>query len=247
MNLVNRENRPICLVFPMGMEMAPFMRRVEVKSRWTRGKATYRIVYFEGRLLLTVRCGIGPVRAAAAIKTLEIEPSAVIAAGAAGSLVEDAYIGGLVVATETVWADGVDSPLPCDPSIVARLARACEAEATPARSCRVVTADRAVFAPESRRRLHRDSSAHAVDMESHAIALEARKLGVPFSALRVLSDDMRSPELPERIRKIGRNNLAGISRHLAALWRWSRFIRDFRRVVELLPPILIRFVRETPR
>ncbi len=37
---MNRENSMMCMVFAMGMEAYPFLRRVEVTQRWRKGSAT---------------------------------------------------------------------------------------------------------------------------------------------------------------------------------------------------------------
>ena len=62
---------------------------------------------------------------------------------------------------------------------------------------RIVTARNAVFAREERQSLHNATGAVAVDMESHAIGVEATRRSVPFTSLRVISDDLDSTPLPD--------------------------------------------------
>lgn len=243
---MNRENRPLCLVFPMGIELAPLLRRVEVRRRWKRGVATYREVFFEGQTLLIVRSGIGPTRAAAAVNGLEVLPSALLSVGTAGSLVRDLRVGDLLVSSETIFETNRHEVMRCPHSLVASVARACDSENLPPTIARLVTVNKAVISFEHREELHQLTGASAVDMESHAIGLEARKLGVPFTSLRVISDDLGSPPLPDprRLKHVWRNPLA-LKRELTALIRWRIFLRDFRRVLQTLPPVVLRLVRES--
>jgi adenosylhomocysteine nucleosidase len=230
----------------MGIEMAPLLRRVEVTRRWKRGRATYREVFFEGHTLLIVRCGIGPTRAAAAVKGLDILPSALLSVGTAGSLVAGLGIGDIVVSSETVWETVPDEIITWPRSLVASLSHACESENLPYTVARLVTVKKVVVSIEERQKLHQSTGASAVDMESHAIGVEARKLGVPFAAVRVVSDDLSSDLLPDPRRlKLEWRDPRALKRELTALIRWRIFLRNFRRVVQRLPPIAIRFVRES--
>ena len=241
---MNREKNIPCFVFPLGMELAPFLHRLEVKRRWKVGRATYREAFFEGRTILVVRCGIGPARAAEAVQNLREHPSAVLSVGTAGALAPGLVVGELVVASETVPADDAGSVLKWRPELVAALAQACRDEGAPHRVARLATATAAVFARTAREDLHRSTGAEAVDMESHAIGSAVAKLGVPLTALRVISDDLHAPPLPQLagLRRVWRTPLA-LPRELAGFWRWKSFLRDFRRVVTILPPVLLRLIR----
>ena len=226
--------------------MAPLLRRVEVIRRWKRGRATYREAFFEGHTLLIVRSGIGPKRAAAAVNGLEIRPSALLSIGTAGSLVADLEIGDLIVSSETVCETSPDEIMKWPRSLVASVAGACDAENLPYSVARLVTVKKVVFSLEERGSLHKLTGASAVDMESHAIGLEARKLGIPFASLRVVSDDLRSPPLPDpRGLRLRWRNPRTLRKELTALIRWRIFLRNFRRVVQRLPPVALRLVRES--
>ncbi|MEJ2715583.1 MAG: hypothetical protein P8182_00330 [Deltaproteobacteria bacterium] len=243
---MNRENRALCLVFPMGIELAPLLRRVEVVRRWKRGAATYREVFFEGHTLVVVRSGIGPKRAAAAVNGLDILPSAMLSVGTAGSLVRELEIGDLVVSSETLSDTSPQEGLKWPHSLVASVVRACDSENLPHTTTRLVTVSKAVISLEDREKLHELTGASAVDMESHALGLEAQKLGVPFTSLRVISDDLHSPPLPDPRRlKLKWHDPRTLKRELTALIRWRLFLRNFRRVVQLPPPVVLRLVRES--
>jgi nucleoside phosphorylase len=241
---MNRQESIPCFVFPLGMEMGPFLHRVEVRRRWKVGRATYREAFFEGRTLLVVRCGIGPIRAAEAIRNLELRPGAILSLGTAGALVPEILLGDLIVASETLPAMNADLVLKGSAALIEAVSEACRLEQMPHRTIRLVTVTTAVFARQAREELHRATGAEAVDMESHAIALAAMDLGVPFTALRVISDDLHAPPLPQ---------LAGLRRLWQSPWKlphelvlflqWKSFLSDFRRVVKFLPPVLLRLIR----
>ncbi|MEW6348433.1 MAG: hypothetical protein AB1646_05190 [Thermodesulfobacteriota bacterium] len=125
---MNREKPRLCLVFAMGMEMGPFLERVQPVQRWSHGKAAYREVFFEGSHLLVVRCGIGPERAAASIKNLRERPDILISVGTAGALTDDLRVGDMVIASETVSTCESGGPLVSDAALVGLLALACAKE-----------------------------------------------------------------------------------------------------------------------
>ena len=245
---MNRENTQICLVFAMGMEMGPFLKRGQLLRRWTRGKAAFREVFFEGDRLLVVRCGIGPERASQALAHLEHLPAAVISVGTAGALVKDLRFLDLVLASETCADFDAQGPFQSDPALVDCLSRACCLAGRTFRIDRLVTTRKAVFNPEARGLLHQASEAAAVDMESYALAKAAKDLGVPFACVRVISDDFSSPSIPlRRSPRISWNSLTNIPADLEAMFRWSRFLLNFKRSIEVLPPVLVRFIRELRR
>jgi len=235
---------PLCIVFPMGIEAYPFLHRVEVRRRWTKNKAVYREAFFEGNSLLIIRSGIGPARAAAAVQSLEILPSAILSVGTAGGLVSNSRIRDVVVASETVFKDQPHNILKCAEELVRTAAEACSLEGLRFCVARVATSPKAIINIKERHQLHELTGGHAVDMESHAVALEAAKIGVPFSAIRVISDDITSAPFPEpRMYKELWQRPAQFMSIFPAILKWTRFIREFRKSIEVLPPALLRVIR----
>lgn len=230
----------------MGIEAYQFIHRVEVRHRWKKGKAIYRDAFFEGMRLLIVRCGIGPEKAAAAVRNLDIIPSSILCVGTAGGLVPQLKIGDMVVSSDTVFAHDPYNVCTSSQPIIEALASACLGESLTCRVSRIVTTRNAVFAREERRSLHVTTGAEAVDMESHAIGLEAMRLGVPFTSLRVISDDLDSPPLPDwrGARALWRRPLE-LRENIAAMVRWWTFLKTFRRAVGLLHPVLVRMIRNS--
>ncbi|MBM4326845.1 MAG: 5'-methylthioadenosine/S-adenosylhomocysteine nucleosidase [Deltaproteobacteria bacterium] len=245
---MNSEMRALCFVFPMGIEAAPFLERVEVRREWSSGKAWRREAFFEGRHLLIVKCGVGPERAAACVRALLERPSAILCVGTSGALAPELALHDLIISSETVDAARPDLVLSSSEFLVHRLADAVAHVGLRHRIGRLATSNEAVFHPRQRELLHRSTGAHAVDMESHSIAVEARKLDVPFASLRVISDHVDSPPLPDPavFRGLWRSPRRLPSNLLGAL-RWRAFIRNFRRSVRILPPVLVRFMREWRR
>ncbi|MFH1114573.1 MAG: hypothetical protein V1792_11680 [Pseudomonadota bacterium] len=243
--MMNRKNRGPCIVFPMGLEAYPFLRRIEVTHRSRIGKAVYRDAFFEGKTFTVVRSGIGPARAAEAIRNLQVGHSAVICVGTAGGLVPDLRFGDFIISSETVSGDSPEAPLACTDRLIAAAVHACGKEGAPFMAARLATVRKPVFRREDRERLYKVTGAHAVDMESHAVALEALRLGIPYVSLRVISDDVDSPPLTDRrgFKHIWRDPRE-FPKRLGAGIRWWRFVKNFKRAVELLPPVLVRFLRE---
>ena len=208
--------------------------------------ATYREAFFEGNRLLIVRCGIGPNRAGAAVRNLDIHPSAILCVGAAGGLVPDLKIGDLVISSGTAFAHDPRNVQPCAQPLIDALREACRRENLNCKVTRIVTARDAVFAREERQSLHKATGADAVDMESHAVGEAAMGLGVPFAAFRVISDDLDSPPLPDwrEARNLWRNPFE-LRENLSAMLRWWTFLKTFRRVIGLLHPVLVRVIRNS--
>jgi len=245
MEPMNRENADLCIVFPMGMEAHPFLRRVQVLRRWKNGGATYREVFFEGSVFMTVRCGVGPAKASAAVRNLDRRPRAIINAGTAGGLAQDVKFSELVISCETLFGHEPSRVLASSALLVQTVAAACCSAGLNHRIGRIATVKTPVFAREEREQLHCLTGAQAVDMESHAISEEARKLGVPFVSVRVISDDLNSPSLPTSrdLKNMLRNPLTAPS-ELKRFVQWKRFLLNFRKAVQTLHPVLVDLVRK---
>jgi adenosylhomocysteine nucleosidase len=107
---------------------------------------------------------------------------AVISFGIAGSLAPLLQVGDTVVATHVVTSD---EHFVCDQE----WSRALRTRLTQAHSVVVAGVDSPVGHLATKQTLFRVTGAHAVDMESHIAARFAQKHGLPFVALRVISDD----------------------------------------------------------
>ena len=243
---MNRENRMLCFVFALGVEAYPFLRRVEVTRRWRRGSATYRTAYFEGHRILALKCGIGPAKARAALKNLDIRPSAILSVGTAGALRGDLRVGDLVVPSRTLIEEEVDSPLACAEDMQQGLVHACQKQGLRYINGSLITVPKAVFRTDDRLKLHAATGAVAVDMESHALSRSAHELGIPFACLRVISDDIHAASLPAKpnVKHLWHYPLNAPAM-LMAMVQLRQFLKNFRKAIQILPPVLVRFIRDS--
>lgn len=164
------------------------------------------------------RCGIGKVPAAGAAQWMadRFSPAAIILCGVAGALVEDLHVGDIVVAEELIPVDcgiwsssqlcftGVMSEgeaglqftgsFAASGALLSAASIAAEemgaGEKMRVLPGRVVTCDQATFCQKRRRELAEKFSACAVEMEGAAVAQVAELNGIPFLALRGVSDDI---------------------------------------------------------
>jgi adenosylhomocysteine nucleosidase len=227
------------------MELEPFLKLVEVYGRRRIQKADYIDATLRGRPISIVKCGIGPSRAANAIRNIPSRPSVILSVGTAGALVSELRIFGFIVSAETICMNEHPCVVTSSIKLVDCVTRAIEESHRPYHVGRLATVDRPVFTDEGRRRLHEETGAQAVDMESHSIAVEAGKLGTPFIAVRIISDDLNSSPLPERPqRKLMWRDPISWPRSLAKVARWALFLHTFRKCVRRLAPVLEHVVDE---
>ncbi len=151
-----------------------------------------------------VTCGIG-VAAASAVVTWAIlaeRPRAVVSAGSAGGLAADIEVGALVVGEEFRYflADatafgyapgqvpGQPESFTADPVLVDAAEAAARTEGGAVRRGPMLSGDAFVTAPLADPMRERFPGALSADMETTAIAQTCATLGVPFVALRAISD-----------------------------------------------------------
>ena len=195
--------------------------------------------------------GPGPARVAAGIDALAgAHPgwAGILSFGCAGALDPALRAGDCVLASSV---SGGPEPLPADPAWMQALA-AC----LPLARCGVLAGlDAPLVSTAAKARLWQAGGALAVDMESHAAALAARRLDLPFAAVRVVLDPAwRSlpPCALKGMREDGGTDLAALLRALALApgelgplallahdaWRARRSLRQVRAQLDaaLAPP-----------
>ncbi len=159
--------------------------------------------------------------AAAAERTGEavarLRPRALIAAGFCGALSPDLEVGDLVGATEVVDRDTGRRYRP-DASLEEHL---------PGRAAVLVSVPRLVLDPQERAEL----DGGAVDMESAALARSAAAAGIPFAAVRAVTDAAhhRMPDLQPFLDGRGRLRAGACTAHLI------RHPREIPSLVRLAP------------
>lgn len=133
---------------------------------------------------VTSVCGPGPWRVAQRLHGMLDGPgdwAGIISFGCAGGLDPDLACGDCVVATAVLTPDGL---VATDPD----WSRALLDRLPGARPGLLAGADAPLATPAAKAALWRDAGAAAVDMETHAAALAARRHGLPFAACRVVLD-----------------------------------------------------------
>jgi adenosylhomocysteine nucleosidase len=151
---------------------------------------------------------------------------AIVSLGIGGALAAGLQPGDWVVATE-ILADGLGAPT--DAAWTAAIAKRLPGARTGAILGSDAMLTRATDKSDARRRY----GALAVDMESHAAARVAERLGLPFAAARVVSD-AADRDLPDAV-KVGMTPEGGMALG-AVLWALARDPRQL--------PALIRAGRE---
>lgn len=136
------------------------------------------------------RPGDGAFRAA----LRALQPAAVINVGIAGALDESHPAGSAWVVERWHAPDAPhDVAATADGDLSARLADTLAAAGVACGRAHAVTVDEPLHDSAARDRLRLDSGAHLVEMEGAAWAAIAGDLGVPFAAVRVVSDHANRP------------------------------------------------------
>jgi adenosylhomocysteine nucleosidase len=120
------------------------------------------------------------------------------------------------------------------------------------RSPRILTVDHLIADPAEKRRLAEQHEADAVDMESAAIAEVCREKGVPFLAMRAVSDTADTALSPELTRLLSGGNVspwkatAALVRRPSLLGEFRRLARDTSRAARNLAAELVKVIGERP-
>lgn len=165
-----------------------------------------RLAIWEGDGLVVLVAGVGKVAAAMATQYAcdVFKPRAAVAIGLAGALEEGVRPGQVIVAGGAVQHDFDARPLTeersvvpglglstinADPAAAEKVLIAARLESRDARSGLVLTGDQIVTSRAVRDALLRDfPDAACIDMETASVAQVAHQNGVPWTALRVISD-----------------------------------------------------------
>ncbi len=150
------------------------------------------------RGIIVLAGGIGRERSSAASRALlDRGVSAILCVGAAGALDGRLQVGDIVIAE---WVDSADEPASrrsCDPGMAAGAKRLAAERGFRTFAGGLFSAAQPATTPGEKARLWTATGALAVDLESAAAAAAADAAGgVPFLAVRVITDDSRTP-LPD--------------------------------------------------
>lgn len=157
-----------------------------------------------------------------ALRSIEEGATGIVSFGLAGGL-DPAHAAGTLIVPRAVIADG--RIWPADPALSARLG------GTTDDLCLGV--DHVVASAAEKRRLHQETGASFVDMESAAIAAVAGAAGIPFAVLRAICDPARRDLPPAALVALdreGRLAFAPLLRSLvtdpAQIWTLIGLARD---------------------
>lgn len=160
---------------------------------------------------LPVRILVSGVGAEAAKRAMEFVDSAalVISAGFCGALDPTMKIGDVAICT---FSGGAESSEP---------------SAVPRRT--VLTVDRLVGTPDAKRRLREQSGADLVDMEAEHVCAVCAERGLPFLAVKAVSDTADTALSPDLVRLLAGGKVS-IARTLIAIVRRPAILLEFRQL-----------------
>ncbi|MBI4300875.1 MAG: hypothetical protein HY677_07035 [Chloroflexi bacterium] len=171
-----------------------------------------------GRHVLLVTTGVGRRRATQAAEDLleAYAPEAVVSLGYGGALVPDLRAGDLVVSPRIRLAETSETVVSY-PSDSRLLDLASRAGSGPIHFADGVTAAMVIATEEAKQGLAHRWSAAVVDMESYWVAETAAARGVPFLAVRAISDTLEDklPDLVKMIDADGNLKALEAGRHLS--------------------------------
>lgn len=158
----------------------------------------------EGDLGVVCRTGLGRRAEEASAALLgRLSPAAVLSVGTAGALSHDLRAGEIVLCHRVDLGPQCQHPaqgetVTADAALLAAAWQAAEECGIPARAGRSVTVDSVAWGPEEKARLGDWMGHDIVEMESFWVGRAAAERGVPFLAVRVISDHAgdRIPEIP---------------------------------------------------
>jgi len=200
--------KSVAIVAAMRMELAPLFRGF-------RPQQADGIEFFEMDDAVVAVGGVGRAAATRATETViaKFEPAKIVSAGLVGAVTEKLKVGDVVHAREVIDADSGT--------------RFVSAEA--AGDGVLVTAS-SVTGPAEKRRLAQRWNADVLDMEGAAVAAQAQRSGIAFSAVKAVSDelDFVMPPLGKFVNDEGRFETLRFLAYVAVRPRWWKDVRELR-------------------
>jgi len=176
--------------------------------------------FYEGAHAIAVCGGIGAeaARRAAVAAIAHYSPELIISAGIAGALVAELHVGDTIFpATVIDTQDGsrVETAIPDAPVGKAAVGRT------------ILVSRPEIASAAQKQQLAKSYGAHAVDMEAAAVARAAQLHGLPFLAVKAISDelDFELPELSPFIRSGQLDTMRFVLYVASRPWLWPRVIR----------------------
>ena len=216
----------IGIVYATPIELAPFFDRCERVRKYTGGDFTFRGGRYGSIRIAAVQCGMGQATARKATHALldAHTPKWVLSAGFAGALRPEMQVGDIVVPDVIYTTTGdkltVDFRMESDPASRLHVGA-------------LVTAENIVHKVVDKQKLHIETGALAVDMESYAVADVCRETKTRFFGVRAISDDLSADLPPEVLSILGGTGSLRLGAAVGALWNRPASIKDLWRLREL--------------
>ena len=210
-------DQKIAIVAALEREVHPLVKNWRVTSAQHDGRA---FTFYESEYAVVVCGGIGAEagRRAAEAAIVHYSPAVVISAGIAGALVPELKVGETIFPAAVIdTQDGSrhETAIKSSPLANTPLGRT------------VIASSPQIAGVTLKQQLAKSYGAHAVDMEGAAVARAAQARGIPFLAIKTISDEYNF-EVPEMERFIRGSELQ-TARFVfyAALrpWLWLRLLR----------------------
>jgi adenosylhomocysteine nucleosidase len=221
--LTGQKSGGVAVLFALEREAAPF-------RRMARGLEP---------ILIHVT-GVGRHRTRVALEQILSQtnsPQCIIAAGFCGALQPALRVGDIVIAREVVDVAGHSWP-----------ARGFS-DHRDGQTGRILTANQLIAKAAEKQRLGEFHKADAVDMESAAVAEACAIRGVPFLAVRAVSDTVDTELSPELVRLLSGGNVSAwkafraLLRKPSLMGEFRRLARDTRLAARNLAEALVKIAR----
>ncbi len=194
----------IAVFAAMRLEVEPFLRRLDGQERRRVGAFPITTGRCGGQALLVCCTGVGPRAGEAAAAVLDAyAPEAVLSVGLGGALSPECRVGDIVLGEWVHRGEPGASgqrqqrAVRSDARLLERAQRGAEGGGLRHWTGGSLTVTRLVGEREHKAALRLVSGLDVVEMESYWVGRAARKAGVPFLAVRAISDgaDERLPEI----------------------------------------------------
>ena len=200
-----KHNAPVGVIGAMQIEIEGLRAAMTDVTEETAGGVKFTRGKLCGVDVVAAVCGVGKVFAALAAEAmiLRYAPRALLNTGVAGGLAAGLTVGDIVLADAVVQHDMDTTPLgdppgllsglgivriPTDEKLLAALKKAAERAGFSHRVGTIATGDQFIASEAQKARIVKEFGAIACEMEGGAIGQVARVNGVPFAALRAISD-----------------------------------------------------------
>ncbi len=187
----------IAVFFALSQEIAALKPHVNILKKIRHAHAVFYQAEFYGFPITLIQTGIGK-NVSEVIHQLSkyTRIQFMISSGFAGSVNPKVGVGDLIIGKRVLYSSGevsgkeirIDSTLPCDTSAVELAVALSDTDFLKLHCGDILSVDKIIRLSSLKRYIGNQTTAIAVDMESFAIAERANAMGIPFIAVRAISD-----------------------------------------------------------